>query len=429
MSFSLFHPRDQIVAIMQRIYGHDMTTTSGGNVSVRDEAGDIWITPARVDKGNLRRQDIVRIRPDGTREGIHPPSSESPFHLSIYAARPDIHSIIHAHPGALVSFSICGKAPDTRLFPESRNVCGEVAFAPYALPGSEKLGENIAAQFAGAQQPSCVMLENHGIVVGGKDLTEAFARFETLEFTAQTIINAAQLGPVRYLSDAQIAIAKNRRQLPEGEPRPLTSRGKEAATELCDFVHRAYAHRLMTSTWGSFSARIDKDAFVITPYRVDRAQLGIADLVVVRDGKRSPGQIPSRVANLHDAMYRAHPAIHAIVNALPINATAFSVSDFALDTRTIPESYLFVKEVAKLPFADLYGDAEKFSLSVTPERPVVLLEHNGAMVAGRTILDAFDRLEVLEATAAAIIRSRALGPIRPMSDQVIRELVEAFGAV
>jgi|SRR5208337_1062036 len=54
---------------------HEMTTTSGGNVSVQDENGDAWITPARVDKGNLRRQDIVRIRPNGEHEGAHPPYS------------------------------------------------------------------------------------------------------------------------------------------------------------------------------------------------------------------------------------------------------------------------------------------------------------------------------------------------------------------
>ena len=135
------------------------------------------------------------------------------------------------------------------------------------------------------------------------------------------------------------------------------------------------------------------------------------------------------MANLHQAIYRAHPTINAIVNALPINATAFSVSDAQLDTRTIPESYLFVKEVSKVPFQRFYGDAEELGNVVAPDRPVVLLEHNGALVAGRTVLDAFDRLEVLEATAAAIIRSRSLGPIRPMSDEVITELLKAFGAV
>jgi L-fuculose-phosphate aldolase len=145
MSFELLH---QLVATMQRIYAHDMTTTSGGNISIRDENDDTWITPARVDEGSLRRADVVRIGLDGTREGIHPPSSENPFHLAIYSARPDIRAIIHAHPSALVSFSICGQTPNTRVFPEARNVCGEVALAPYALPGSQKLGERIAEQFA-----------------------------------------------------------------------------------------------------------------------------------------------------------------------------------------------------------------------------------------------------------------------------------------
>ena len=116
-AFSYLHPRDQIVEIMQRIYAHEMTTTSGGNISVGDETGDMWITPARLDKGKLRREHIVRISPKGEREGLYPPSSEYPFHMSVYEARPDLHAVIHAHPGALVSFSICAKVPDTHLFP------------------------------------------------------------------------------------------------------------------------------------------------------------------------------------------------------------------------------------------------------------------------------------------------------------------------
>ncbi len=45
------HPRDEILAVMERIYDYRMTTTSGGNLSLLDEDGDIWITPTRVDKG------------------------------------------------------------------------------------------------------------------------------------------------------------------------------------------------------------------------------------------------------------------------------------------------------------------------------------------------------------------------------------------
>src|ERR1700740_516576 len=86
---NLVHPRDQLMQTMDRIYRYRMTTTSGGNLSIRDANGNIWITPARVDKGSLRRQDMVCVHPDGSSEGLHPPSSEFPFHQAIYRARPD----------------------------------------------------------------------------------------------------------------------------------------------------------------------------------------------------------------------------------------------------------------------------------------------------------------------------------------------------
>ncbi|MEZ6068305.1 MAG: class II aldolase/adducin family protein [Planctomycetaceae bacterium] len=126
----LLHPRDQILDTIERIYRYRMTTTSGGNVSMREPDGTLWITPARVDKGSLKRDDITCIRPDGTRLGPHPPSSELPFHQAIYAARTDVRAVVHAHPVALVAFSICGEVPDTRLFPQARYVCGEAGFIP-----------------------------------------------------------------------------------------------------------------------------------------------------------------------------------------------------------------------------------------------------------------------------------------------------------
>src|ERR1700678_701228 len=158
----LTHPRDEIVETIERIYSYRMTTTSGGNLSVRDENGAIWITPARVDKGALRPTDIIRIAADETAHGMHKPSSELPFHQAIYRARPDIRAVVHAHPVALVAFSICGQSPNTGIFPQARDICGKVGFAPYALPGSEELGRRIADVFADGADS--VMLENHGVV-------------------------------------------------------------------------------------------------------------------------------------------------------------------------------------------------------------------------------------------------------------------------
>src|SRR5450631_947763 len=264
---SFIHPRDEILALMRRIYGYRMTTTSGGNLSIREDNGDIWITPARLDKGSLRREDIVCVHADGRVEGPHRPSSELPFHQEVYRERHDIHGIVHAHPVALVAFSLVHRIPDTRLFHQTRLVCGEAGFAPYELPGSLALGKNVAAIFG--QGFDCVLLENHGAVTGGADLQEAFHRFETLEFTAKTIIKACMLGDVRYLTDEEIALARD--SAPEWTAFPDDQPGtheKELRARLAEFVRRAYRQRLFISTQGSFSARVDAESFLITPYRL-----------------------------------------------------------------------------------------------------------------------------------------------------------------
>jgi len=176
----LMHPRDQIVLVIGRIYRRALTTTSGGNISMIDDNGDIWITPSAVDKGSLTPSDIVCVKRDGTVVGKHKASSEFPFHKAIYKARPSIKAVIHAHPPALVSFSIIRKTPNTNILLHARQVCGPIGYAPYKLPGSSELGEEIAKEFH--KGINAVIMENHGTVVGGRNLSDAFMRFETLEF-------------------------------------------------------------------------------------------------------------------------------------------------------------------------------------------------------------------------------------------------------
>src|SRR5437763_12889163 len=103
---SFVPPRDELLEAIHRIYRYRMTTTSGGNLSIRCPEGDIWITPAGIDKGTLRREDMICVHPDGSKTGPHRPSSELPFHQEIYRQRPDISGIVHAHPVALVAFSL-----------------------------------------------------------------------------------------------------------------------------------------------------------------------------------------------------------------------------------------------------------------------------------------------------------------------------------
>lgn len=425
MSRSLVHPRDEIIEAMQRIYRDRMTTTSGGNLSIRESTGDIWITPARVDKGALTRGDIVCVRSDGTSEGPHPPSSEYPFHRAIYEARPDIHAIVHAHPVALVAFSICRQVPDTRLFHQAHSVCGCTGFAPYALPGSRRLGENIANSFGGGCDS--VILENHGVVVGGDSLSQAFQRFEAFEFAAKTMIKARQLGEVRCLNVGQLEQARSRSvALNSFVPDAATPREKELRRELCAFARRGCRQRLLISTEGSFSARLSDDVFLITPTQRDRESLQVSDLVLIDGDRREKGKKASRAVFAHRAIYQQHPHVQAIVFAHPVNATAFSVTGATFDARTIPESYVFLREVQRVPYGVQYQNDGAIAGYISDVSPAALLENDGVLVTGSGVLDAFDRLEVLESTAEAIINARAIGDVSVMPDEVIAELREAF---
>lgn len=424
-SRNLIHPRDEIMHTMDRIYRYRMTTTSGGNLSIRDASGGIWISPARVDKGSLTRRDIVCVHPDGSVDGPHPPSSEFPFHKAIYESRPDVRAIVHAHPVALVAFSICRQTPNTRLFHQAHSVCGKLGFAPYACPGSQQLGKNIAASFA--EGADSVILENHGVVVAGESLSDAFKRFEAFEFAGKTLIKAAALGSVQYLSDEQLQQAADRSvDFESFVPSVTSAKECELRRQLRDFVRRGCRQRLLISTEGSFSARLDDDAFLITPTQQDREFLDVNDFVLIDGDSREAGKLASRAAKAHQAIYRAHPHVEAIVFAHPVNATAFSVTDSVFDVRTIPESYVFLRDVKRVPYGTQYRADGEIAKFVDERTPAAILENDGAIVTGRSILDAFDRLEVLESTAEAVINAQSIGQVQSMSDGVIDELCREF---
>lgn len=426
MRFDLLHPADQLVMIMQRIYRYGMTTTSGGNLSIREESGDVWITPSGIDKGSLTARDMICVKPDGQMIGPHKPSVELPFHLNIYRIRPDLGAIVHAHPPTMVAFSLVRRLPDTHILPDAALICGKPAMAAYALPGSLELGDNIARCFQ--EGHNTVMLENHGCVLGARDLFSAFMAFETLDFCGRLEIDAMKLGKPRSLNEAQIDAFKSASALSSDSLSPQTATAPERAArrDICSFIHRSYDQRLFTSTQGTFSQRLEDGSFLITPAGGDRRTLNPEDLVLVREGKHEAGKQPSPYAALHAAVYAQHPRINCLIIAQPPAVMAFAVTDAAFDSRIIPESYISLREVKRLPYLATRKDIPAVVGSLSPRTPVLIIENECVIATGQTLLEAFDRLEVLEYSARALIAARGLGEGVMIADNEIREIEEAF---
>ena len=426
MRFDLLHPADQLVMIMDRIYQYGMTTTSGGNLSIKDSNGDIWITPSGIDKGTLTRKDIMRVTPDGEIIGIHTPSVELPFHQTIYKLRPDLKAVLHAHPPTLVAFSLARKIPDTHLVPGVSAVCGEVAMAKYEVPGSQKLGDYIAEEFAKGY--NTVLMENHGVVCGAQDLFRAFMAFETLDFCGRLEIDAYKLGTPRSLTQTQIAINSNKAipSLDAFVSRQITSEECEARRDMCTLIHRSYDQRLFNSTQGTFSQRLSDGSFLITPYMMDRKYIEPQDLVRIKNGMCEAGKTPSRSALLHQRIYDKHPEIGSVIIAHPPAIMAFACTDAEFDSRTIPESYINLRDVGRVPYGYSTLNIEETSDMFCAKTPAIIVENQCVIVTGATLLKAFDCLEVMEYSAKAIIAAKDVGPLVMISEKEVDDIEVAF---
>lgn len=426
MNFEILHPADQIIMIMERIYGYGMTTTSGGNLSIKDDNGDIWITPGGVDKGTLTRKDVIRVKPDGTIIGEHKPSSEFPFHLQVYNSRPDLKAVLHAHPPALVAFSIVRQLPDVMLIPHTTSVCGKLGLAEYGLPGSQELGEKIAQVFK--EGSDTVILENHGIVVGATDLFKAFKSFETLDFLARIEIKANQIGTTRPLSKEQLSQMEEMTHIDMEDLSKvtITSEEKEVRRTMAQLIKRAYDQRLFTSTQGTFSQKLEDGSFIITPYDIDRKYMEPEDFVRIEGGCKEALKQPSRSVRLHELIYKQHPHIKSIIIAHAPNIMAFAVTEEYFDSRTIPESYILLRDIPKHPFASTYNNTEALAKSFTEDTPVTIIDNECVIATGNSLIDAFDRLEVVEYSAKAVIAAKDLGKMVMIDQEKVDELKVAF---
>jgi len=200
----MMEQKQAVADCMNRLYQKGLTTTSGGNISLRVSDELILLTPSATDKGRMRADQIAEIGMEGTNHTSYlTPSGETSMHLEIYRRRPDVLAIVHAHPPMASVFAVSDRQLNVRLIAESYAIIGEPAIAPYALTGTQELADAVAACLAG--NTAGVIMKNHGALCVGKSLLQAFDRMEVLENAAKINIFAHLLGGAQELNEAQCA--------------------------------------------------------------------------------------------------------------------------------------------------------------------------------------------------------------------------------
>jgi L-fuculose-phosphate aldolase len=115
--------------------------------------------------------------------------------------RPDVRSVVHAHPPVATGFATAGRALDKALLPEVIIQLGAVPLASYGLPGTPALSDGMLPWIP---YYDALLLQNHGCTSFGRDVWEAFFRMEMVEHFARITFVAELMGGAKALSRAEV---------------------------------------------------------------------------------------------------------------------------------------------------------------------------------------------------------------------------------
>lgn len=196
--------RAEIVACARELDASGLNRGSSGNVSAR--CGDaLLITPSAIPSGRLEPGMLARMPLEderGTWEGPLPPSSEWRIHRDLLRARADFGAVIHTHSPFATVLSIARRPIPAVHYMMAAFGGPEVRCSDYACYGTAELSEAVLRAIDG--MAGCLMA-NHGVVVGGPNLTRAAWLAHELEALAHQYFHVLQIGGGHVLSEAELA--------------------------------------------------------------------------------------------------------------------------------------------------------------------------------------------------------------------------------
>ena len=247
---SAYALRREICEVGRRVYQRGYVAANDGNISVRMQDDRILCTPTGVSKGFITEDMLAICDLDGQQvAGTMRISSEIRMHLEIYKLRPDVYSVVHAHPPTATGFAVAGIELTQCVLPEVIVSLGGVPLADYGTPGGPDIVEPMKPLL---KDYDAILMANHGAVTLGKDVMDAHFKMETVEHFAKIALVAHQLGQVKTLSDGHVNELIDLRERfgivgrPSCEPSelPLADGGEEKSNELVEQITQEVLKKL-----------------------------------------------------------------------------------------------------------------------------------------------------------------------------------------
>jgi L-fuculose-phosphate aldolase len=209
----------------------------------------------------------------------------------------------------------------------------------------------------------------------------------------------------------------------------LKEKFKKERKEVARFMRRLYKHGLTTTSGGNISYRISDELILITPSATDKGRMKWKEvgMVTILGENLTPHLRPSIETAMHLAIYKKKKDATAIVHAHPVFASLFTAirakinTNLTAEARAILGDPLFVKYAVMGSIALADVAAENILKS-----DILLLENHGILTTGSNLLQAFDKIEVLENAAKMTLMSELTGKKKPLDRARIVELERLF---
>ena len=204
---------------------------------------------------------------------------------------------------------------------------------------------------------------------------------------------------------------------------------KKERKEVAGFMRRLYRHGLTTTSGGNISRKINDELIAITPSSTDKGRMKWKEVgIMSADGRNmTPGLKPSIEHNLHLNIYRNNQDISAIVHAHPVFATSFTAMKAEINTSLTAEARAICGEPKLVPY-ELMGTEELADTvaKYSTESDIMLLENHGIITTGSSLLQAFDKLEVLENAAKMTLIVKVTGKKSALGKSRILQIDKLF---
>ncbi|MBL8040015.1 MAG: class II aldolase/adducin family protein [Chthonomonas sp.] len=200
--------------------------------------------------------------------------------------------------------------------------------------------------------------------------------------------------------------------------------------QICEIGYQMAAGGLVVATEGNISARPEEDRILITPSGVSKGNLRPEDLIVTDltgEPLEKHSGTPSSEFRLHVAIYAQRPDCQAIVHAHPPYATAFSMSEIDMLSLATVEASAVLGKVCWVAFA--WPGTDEMPREIRPlakHHKTFLLAHHGAVTLGKSVQDAFHRMQTLERTAQIAWLADFLPGRSDLSTEIQSELTKRF---